>query len=76
MHYELHVWFTFRFYMYYEHHLIASVGNQVLETQVAQHYNIGDGIFTEPHTGVVAIHHYIVGQCHCAIIGIKSDFRF
>ena len=35
---------------------INPVGNQVLDTQVAQRYGIGDGIFTEPHTVVLAVH--------------------
>ena len=40
-----------------EHHLIAPIGNQVLETQVTQRYNIGDVIFTGPYTVVVSVHH-------------------
>ena len=55
---------------------INPVGNQVLDTQVAQRYNIGDGIFTEPHTVVLAVHRWLVGHCHCVAIALKSHFRF
>ena len=64
MHYELHVWFPFRFSMDNEHHIFAPVGDKLLETQVAQRYNISDGIFTEPHTVVVAIFRFLVGHLH------------
>ena len=62
MHYEMHVWFPFRFSMDDEHNLISPVGNQVLEMQVSQRYNIGDRIFTEPKTVVVAVHRYLAGH--------------
>ena len=42
-----------------EHHIIAPLSAKLLETQVAQGYDIGNGIFTKPHTFVVAIHHYL-----------------
>ena len=74
MHYELHVWFTFILSMDHEHHLIAPVGNHVPETQVSQHYNIGDGIFTEPHTVVAAV--CLAGNCHRSVIALKSHFSF
>ena len=76
IHSELHVWFPFIFSMYNEHHIIAPLGNQVLETQVAQRYNISDVIFTEAHTAVVGVHPYLVEHCHCATIYLKSHFRF
>ena len=55
-----------------EHNLIASIGNQLLETKVSQRYNIGDGIFTEHQTVVVDVQHCLVGNCCCAAIDIKS----
>ena len=36
MHSELLIWFTLRLYMDDEHHLVAPVGDKVLETQVDQ----------------------------------------
>ena len=74
MHYELNVLFYFRFSIYDEHHLINPVGDEALETQVAQCYNIGDSIFTESHTFVVAINRWLAGHCHCAAIYCKSHF--
>ena len=71
MHSELHVWFPFRLSMDNEHHLIYPVGNQILDTQVYQSYNIGNRILTEPHNVVVAIHCCLVGHCNCAVIDIK-----
>ena len=59
-----------------EHHLVATIGDDVLDTQVAQHYNIGGEIFTEPHTVVVAIHSCLVGHSYCVDIDLKSHFRF
>ena len=66
---ELHVWFPFILSTDDKHHLIAPVGNQVLEAQVVQCYNIGDGIFAEPHIVVVAVHRCLMGHCNCAAIG-------
>ena len=45
VHSEIYVWFPFRLSMENEHHIVAPVGEEVMETQVAQKYNIGDGIF-------------------------------
>ena len=76
IHSELHVWFPFIFSMENEHHLVAPVGDKVVETQVAQRYNIGNVIFTEPHIVVVDIPCCLVGHCYRAIIDLKSHFRF
>ena len=58
-----------------EHHIVASIGDEVLETQVSQGYDTGDSIFTKPHTIVVAIHHCLVGHCHCVLIALQSNFH-
>ena len=76
MHYELHVCFPFRFSMDDKHNLINSVGNQVPETQVSQCYNISNGVLTEAHTVVVAVHCCLVGHFHCAAIAISLYFSF
>ena len=76
MHPELRIWFPLRLSMYDEHHLISPVGNQVMEAQVSQCYNIGDGIFKETHTIVVAVKHFLMGHCHRSAIYLKSHFSF
>ena len=76
MHYELHVWFPFRFSLDNEHHPIAPFGNQVLDTQISHSYTIGDGIFTEPHTVALDIPRCLVGHCHCAVISLRSHVHF
>ena len=76
VHSELHVGFPIRLSMNDEYHLIDPVGNKVLDTQVAQGYDIGNGIFTKPHTFVVAVHCCLVANCHCAAIDLKSHFSF
>ena len=53
-----------------EHHIIAPVDDEVLETQVYQVYDIGDGVFTKPHTIVLDFHRCLVGQCHCDSVDI------
>ena len=73
---ELNVWFPFRLSIDDEHHIVTPVGDEVLETQISQRYNIGDGIFTEPHTVVLAIHRWLVGHCHHDAIALKLHFRF
>ena len=70
IHSELHVGFPFRFSMDDEHHIIAPVDDEVLETQVYQVYDIGDGVFTKPHTIVLDFHRCLVGQCHCDSVDI------
>ena len=69
----------FGFPLYYlfknELHIITPEDDQVLETQVAQRYIILDGIFTEPHTILIAIHSCLVGHFHCVSIALKSRFR-
>ena len=59
-----------------ENHLIAPVGNQVLEMKVSQIYNIGDGIFNKPHTVVLVVHRCLVRNCNCAAIALKLYFCF
>ena len=59
-----------------KHNLVTHVGDEVLETEVYQLYNIGDRVFTEPHINVVAIHRLLVGHCHSAAISLQSHFRF
>ena len=59
-----------------EHHLVAPVGDKVLETQVDQGYDIDGGVLNKPHTIVVAIHHFLVVHCHCAAIALQSNFSF
>ena len=76
MYSELHVGFPFRISMENEHHLVAPVDDEVLETKVSQDYDIGDGVFTKPHTIVVSIHRCLVGHNHCADIDTHSHFRF
>ena len=76
VHSELHVGFPIRLSMDDEYNLIAPVGNKVMETQVAQGYDIGDGIFTVPHTIVVAIHHCLVGHFPRAAIALQWHFHF
>ena len=76
MYSELHVWFTFRLSMDDEHHLLSPIDDEVLNMQVAQGYDIGNGVFTRPHTIVVAIHLCLVGLCHSAAIALRSHFRF
>ena len=44
MHSELYVGFEIRFSMDDEHHLVATLCDEVLETQVAQGCDIGDGV--------------------------------
>ena len=73
---ELHVLFPFRLYMDDEDHIISPAGNQVLETQFHPCYNIGDGIFTESHTVVEAVHHCLMGHCNSSAITLKLHFRF
>ena len=73
VHSELHVGFPIRLSMDDEYHLISPVGNKVLETQVAQGYDIGDGVFTVPHTIMLAIHHCLVGHCHHAAVALQSN---
>ena len=58
------------------HHLAAPVCDEVLETHVAHGYDIGDGVFTKPHTIVVSILRFLVRHCHHAAIAIQSHFRF
>ena len=55
VHSELHVGFALKFSMDDEHHLFDPICDNVMETQVSQGYDIGDGVFTKPHTIVVAI---------------------
>ena len=62
--------------MYDEHHIFTSVVGKLLETQVAQVNDIGEGVFTKPHTIVVDILCGLVGHCHCASIDLKSHSRF
>ena len=76
IHSELNVWFDFRFSIDYEHHLITTVGNQILEMQVTHRYNIGDDVLNEPHTVVVAVHCCFVGHCRLSAIALRSHFRF
>ena len=52
------------------HHLAAPVCDEVLETHVAHGYDIGDGVFTKPHTIVLDFHRCLVGQCHCDSVDI------
>ena len=72
MHSELHVEFPLILFMEDEYHLVAPIGHKVLETQVAQGFDIGDGIFTKPHTIVIAIYYFLVGKCHCSALYLQS----
>ena len=76
VHSELHVGFPIILSMDDEYHLIYPVGNKVLETQVAQGYDIGDGVFTKPHTIVVDIYCFLVGHFHRATIALQSHYSF
>ena len=76
IHSELNVGFPLRLSMDDEHNLVAPVGDKVLETQVGQGCDIGDGVFTKPHTIVVAIHHCLVGHFPRAAIALQWHFHF
>ena len=76
MHSELNVGFPFRFSMDDEHNLVNIGGDKVLETQVSKRYDIGDNVFTKPHTIVAEFHCCLVGHCHCAAIALQSHFSF
>ena len=73
MHSELHVGFYLKLSMNYEHNILDHVGDEELETQVDQGYDIGDGVFTVPHTIMLAIHHCLVGHCHHAAVALQSN---
>ena len=45
MRYELHVGFYFRLSIHNEDHIVAPIGDTLLETQFSQVYYIGDGVF-------------------------------
>ena len=62
--------------MDYEHHLVAPIGDKLLQTQVSQGYNIGDAFFTESHTIVVAIQRVLAGHCNRAAIFLQPHFSF
>ena len=76
MHSELHVGFYLKLSMNYEHNIVDHVGDEELETQVDQGYDIGDGVFTKPHTIVVAIYCFLVGHFHRATIALQSHYSF
>ena len=73
---EPHVGFNLRLSIDDEHHLVAPLGDKVLETQVPHGYDIGDRVFTQSHTIVVLIHCCLMGHCYCAAIALHSNFRF
>ena len=64
------MFFTFRLSVDDEYYLIAPLVNQVMETQISQRYNIGDVVFTEPHTAVLVVHYCLVGHCHYSAISL------
>ena len=53
---ELYVPLALRFLVDNDHHLVASVFDEVLESSVAQRYNFCGGFFAKPHTIVVTSH--------------------
>ena len=62
MHSELYVGFTLIFSMDDEHNRVSHVGYKILDTRVYQVYDIGRGVFTKPHTIVVAILRCLLGH--------------
>ena len=58
--------------MYDKHHIVAYVGDEVLETQVAQCYNIVYIIFTEQETVVSAIYRCLVAYFYREAIVLTS----